>query len=423
MTTIDGTAVLDLLRPGQCVLLGGGVACPNGLVRLLNENPERTRGVQFIQARAPVIPAADLQEVGEGATLTTIFMAAPLQEKSWVRFVPMQYRRFYDWLETTEIDLALLRGGREPNGAVNLGFSADFAPGVMTSGESGTRIVVEVSDDDPLSRVSPQIPLNQLAGVFVSDEQLPAGSTSPRSEVEERIGRHVAELVRDGDTIQTGIGAIPDAVLDSLSSHRDLGFHSGMLSDGARRLIDDAVITGRRKTHDTERHVTGFFFGEQELYGWAAQRDDVDLRPVSYTHDALTLASLDDLVIVNSAVQVDLFGQVNAEMIRGRQVSGTGGAVDFFRGAALSTGGRSIVALPATAARGKTSRIVARLDGPGVATALRTDCDFVVTEYGVAALASRTVEERAEALLEICAPEFQAEVAEAWTSMRQGPLQ
>ena len=260
------------------------------------------------------------------------------------------------------------------------------------------------------------LPADAVAGTFVSGEELPVAHLGSRGDVEERIGRNVAGLVDDGDCLQTGVGAIPDAVLDSLSSHRHLGFHSGMLCDGARKLIDAGVITGERKTRDRGRHVTGFVYGDADLYGWAVTRDDLDLRPVSYTHDAGVLASLDNLVIVNSAVQVDLFGQINAEMIGARQISGTGGAVDFFRGAALGRGGRSIVALPSTAARGSRSRIVVRLDPPGVATALRTDCDYVVTEFGVASLSGRTVDERAEALIGVSAPEFRRELEERWQS-------
>ena len=195
-------------------------------------------------------------------------------------------------------------------------------------------------------------------------------------------------------------------MLGALRDRNDLGLHSGILDDGVMELVERGVVTGSRKTIDRGRHVTDYAIGSPALYGWLGERADVRFRPVNYTHGAGTLARIDRFVSINSALEVDLAGQVNAEMIRGRQVTGTGGSVDFMRGAAGSRGGRSIVALGATAAGGKVSRIVPRLGEGNAPTALRTDVDYVVTEYGAARLRHLPERARAAALAEIAAPGF-----------------
>ena len=202
-------------------------------------------------------------------------------------------------------------------------------------------------------------------------------------------------------------------MLGALRDKNDLGLHSGILDDGVMELVERGVITGARKTIDRGRHVTAYAMGTPDLYGWLGERADVRFRPVNYTHGAGVLARIDRFVSINSALEIDLAGQVNAEMIRGAQVTGTGGSVDFMRGAAGSRGGRSIVALGATAAGGKVSRIVPRLGDGNAATALRTDVDYVVTEHGVADLRFRPERARAAALAQIAAPEFRDELRAA----------
>ena len=222
------------------------------------------------------------------------------------------------------------------------------------------------------------------------------------------IGQHVAGLIRDGDCVQTGIGAIPAAILAALADKNDLGWHGGLLDDGGMALIESGVVTGNRKTHMGGIHVTGMLLGSERLHDWAATREDVALCGADVTHDSRTIALLDNFVSINSAVEVDLDGQVNAEVVAGRQISGVGGAVDFMRAAQMSSGGRSIVAMTATAARGKVSRIVPRV---GMVTALRTDVDIVVTEFGVTKLHGLSRKARADALIAIAHPDFRDELA------------
>jgi len=222
----------------------------------------------------------------------------------------------------------------------------------------------------------------------------------------EQIGRQIAGLIDDGDTLQLGIGAIPDAVLRSLSDKRDLGVHSEMFSDGIVELVERGVITGRLKNFLPGKIVAAFMLGTERLYKFVHDNPMIEMRPVDFTNDPFTISRNDNMVAINSALQIDLTGQVCADSIGCKFYSGVGGQADFIRGAAHSRGGKPIIALPSTALQGTTSRIVPVLDpGAGVTTS-RNDVHYVVTEYGVAQLFGRSVRQRAEALIAIAHPDF-----------------
>ena len=284
-----------------------------------------------------------------------------------------------------------------PDGLCSVGIGADYSPDAARHSRT---LIAEINHQMPATRGTPGIPLDRFAAVFESDRPLPEAPDRRPDEIDAAIAGHVAGLVEDGDTIQMGVGALPAAILDGLSGHQDLGFHSGMLTDGVLRLVGQGVITGRRKEIDQGLAVTGIAIGSADLY---ARLDEmpVEFRPASYTHSARVLAQLSRLVAINSALQVDLTGQVGAEIVRGRYLGGVGGQADF-SGAAARTGARSIIALRSRA--GEKSTIVAALrDGP--VTTARADVDVVVTEHGVAHLRGCALSERAGRLAAIAAPE------------------
>jgi 4-hydroxybutyrate CoA-transferase len=255
------------------------------------------------------------------------------------------------------------------------------------------------------------VPEERFDALVRTRRPLPQFPATPPDAVAQEIGRRVAELVNDGDCIQTGIGAIPAAILAALANKNDLGLHSGLIDDGGMALIDSGVITGRMKKIDRGQHVTGMALGSSALLEWLAQRSDVVFRGADHTHEVRAIGDIAGFVSINSAVEIDLFGQVNAERVAGRQISGTGGSVDFMRAAKASPGGRSIVAMTATARGGSVSRIVPRVE---LVTALRTDVDLVVTEFGVAHLKHASEAARADALINIAAPEFRDALHNAW---------
>ncbi|GAA5060356.1 acetyl-CoA hydrolase/transferase family protein [Nocardia callitridis] len=223
------------------------------------------------------------------------------------------------------------------------------------------------------------------------------------------IADHAAAYVEDGSVLQVGVGAVPEAILRRLRDRTDLGVHSGMVGDGLVDLIEAGVVTNARKAIDRGVSVTGALIGTERLYAFADREPRIRMCPTGYTHDASVLAQLDKLVTVNSAVQVDLTGQVNAEQSGTAYFGGTGGQVDFVRAGARSPGGHSVIALPATAKGGTVSRITAALSGP--VTTARSDVDVIVTEFGAVELAGRTLAERAERLIGIAHPDFREDLA------------
>ncbi|MGW9552149.1 acetyl-CoA hydrolase/transferase family protein [Citricoccus zhacaiensis] len=300
------------------------------------------------------------------------------------------------------------------NGEVSLGVAVDYFGDAIGS----TRMLIaEINHAMPFLEDSPRLPLSAFAATVNVDRPLAEMGHRAPDEVDLAIAGHVAGLIEDGSTLQIGVGTLPNAVLRALSGHRDLGFHSGMVTDGVLDLIESGVATGARKEIDTGVAVTGSALGSTDLYRRLGERQgrrqdgglDVSFRPASYTHDPSVLSRLGSLVSINSALEVDLSGQVGSERVGGRFLGAIGGQADFSRAAAL-TGARSIIALRSTS-RG-VSTIRPELDGGLVATA-RADVDVVVTEHGAAVLTGLTERARARALIGIAAEEHRDGLARA----------
>lgn len=291
------------------------------------------------------------------------------------------------------------------DGMCSLGIGVDY---MADAAEHTSHLFAEINAQMPVLPGSPRIPLSRFTATIETDRPLQEEGIRAPGDVDRAIAARVASLVDDGDTVQVGIGSTGAAVFDALSGHRDLGVHSGMLTDGVMRLIDKGVITGSRKQVDVGMAVAGTALGSAELYARVASLPML-FRPTSYTHAPQVLSQLSSLVAVNFAIEVDLTGQVGAEMSRGTYLGAVGGQVDFARAAAL-TGKRSIVALR-SAMRGRSS-IKFALD-EGVVTTARADVDCVVTEHGIAHLRGQPLAERRRRLIEIAAPEFRDELSRA----------
>ena len=409
-----------LLAPGMTVFVAGGANEPATVLDAIRRRPAAAAGVTWIQSIVPGLNRFDFSSLHDEARAIAFFITPETRAShraGRIDFIPCQLRAVADLLgEGLDIDLAIMSVSAPRDGALEN--AADFGAGlncdyVDVVFERARRVVAEVNSALPDPPDGPRIEAHRIDfAVPVRRPPDPFPLPEP-DETARAIARNVAGLVRDGDTIQTGIGSIPYAVLGALGEKNDLGLHSGILDDGVMELVERGVITGARKSIDRGRHVTAYAIGSPALYAWLEERADVRFRPVNYTHGAGTLARIDRFVSINSALEIDLGGQVNAEMIRGHQVTGTGGSVDFMRGAAGSPGGRSIVALGATAAGGKVSRIVPHLGAGNAPTALRTDVDYVVTEHGVADLRYRPERKRAAALADVAAPEFRDELRAA----------
>jgi len=280
-------------------------------------------------------------------------------------------------------------------------------------------VIAEVNEEAPAIPCAQTIAPDDIDALVHTARPLPEPPHAPTGEAEARIAAHVADLVEDRAVLQVGLGALPDRIARQLSGHRDLSIHSGLINDGLGYLIERGTITNAFKTRDTGISVTGLVAGTRRLARLVHRNPAVRLASTSCTHDHAVLAAMERFTAINSAVEVDLTGQVNAEIAAGRYVGAVGGAADFLRGAACSRGGLPVVALPSTARgpEGTVSRIIARLDGP-VSTA-RSDAGVIVTEHGVADLRGLSLAQRVRQMVEIAAPQFRETLeSDAFASLK-----
>lgn len=309
------------------------------------------------------------------------------------------------------VDVAFLQvSPPDAEGMCSLGVSVDYALAMIDTAR--TR-VAEVNPHMPNIGGAARVSFDVFDVAVRVDRrllELPVPETTPEFEA---IGHAAAALVPNGATIQIGVGALPAAVLNAFHGHADLGLHSGMIGDSVLRLYDTGVLTGRRKSVDPGKLVTGSIIGSRACFAAAAQCEVLEMRPATYTHGADIIAAQSKFVGINSAIEVDLGGNVNAEMIGGRRFSGPGGQPEFAAGALAATDGQSLICLPATAKGGTTSRIVARLADDAVTTTPGKHVTAVVTEYGTANLRGLAPRARADAIARTAHPDFRAALLRA----------
>ncbi len=305
-------------------------------------------------------------------------------------------------------DVAMIQvSPADAEGNHSLGLISDH---VLAATAKARLVVAEVNEQVPftLGQTIPGSSIDVAVHVSRAPVEVRAAGISA---TDEAIARHCAGFIGDGSVIQTGIGAVPDAILRMLRDRRDLGVHSGMLGDGVVDLVEAGVVTNARKEIDAGVSINGALVGTRRLYDWAHRNPAMRMSTAAYTHDAAILGQLSRLVTINSALEVDLTGQVNAEQSGAAYMGGTGGQVDFVRAGARSPGGHAIIALSATAKAGTLSRIVPTLAGP--VTTTRSDVDIVVTEFGAAQLKGQTLAERTRRLIAIAHPDFREDLERA----------
>lgn len=392
----------EFLSPGDGVWWGQAAAEPRPLVdALLSQSaqvgPIRAfTGLSWNERLASDLPdEVSLQSYGGLGELRRLSRAGRLD------VVPCHYsalpRLFAEHRLPGDVGLVQV-SPPDADGRCSLGIGVDYVADALAHTPV---LIAEINDQMPATVGSERIPLDRFAATITTSRPLPEDPARPPDEVDRRIAGHIAELVDDGDTLQLGVGSLGSAVLDALAEHQDLGVHTGMITDGLMRLMDKGVITGRHKEIDAGVVVAGTALGSSELYRRIPELP-VRFLPVSYTHAPQVLSRLSALVSINFAVEVDLYGQVGAEISGRTYVGAVGGQVDFSRAAAL-TGKRSMIALRSQF-RGE-STIKPRLDG-GVVTTGRSDVDVVVTEHGAAHVRGCSIGERARRLAAIAAPEF-----------------
>ncbi|MBK9387745.1 MAG: 4-hydroxybutyrate coenzyme A transferase [Planctomycetes bacterium] len=411
----DAAGAIAKIAPGRRILIGSGAAEPKRLVEALVQHGAHLRDNEIVHiltlGPAPYVAP----EMAGRFRHTAFFIGANVRaavQEGRADFMPVFLSEIPELLRSRRvpIDVAMVQvSPPDAHGFCSLGVAVDVVRAAVQSAEL---VIAELNPRMPRTHGDSFVHVDELDACVRVDDELPELPCEEPDAVSRQIAEHVARLVPDGATIQTGIGSIPDAVTTALMGHRDLGIHTEMFSDGLMRLMEAGVANGSRKTLLPGKAVTSFLMGTRALYDWAHDNPALEMRPSEFTNDPLRIAQNERMISINGALAVDLTGQVAADTLAGKFFSGIGGQVDFVRGASRSRGGKSIIAIPSTAKSGKLSRIVAAFEeGAGVVTS-RGDVRYVVTEWGVADLFGKNIRQRALALIEVAHPDFRAELLE-----------
>lgn len=405
--------IADLVRPGDRLTWGQGTAEPRTLTRALVEQRASVGrvsallGVHYSDTFGPEhADCIDFRAFGGYGSNARLAKAGVLE------VIPTHISRAPSLIRSgaLPVDVVFVQvSPADAAGRHRLGLAADYLQAAI---ERARVVVAEVNPGVPRTEGETVLDPGRIDVAIEAAEPPLELAAAPLSEIDRTIAGHVVERVPDGAVLQFGIGTIPDAVCAGLADRRDLGIHSGMIGDGVLTLIEAGAVTNRRKERDRGVSIGGVLFGSRRLYEFADRNPAIELRSIDYTHSTAAIGAFAAFVSIQTAVEVDLTGQINAETLAGVHVGAVGGANDFVRGAASTTGGHAITALRSTNTKGTISRIVPRLQD-GVVTTPRSDADLVVTEYGVAELRGRSLRERASSLIAIAHPDFRAALTDA----------
>jgi acyl-CoA hydrolase len=420
---VSAADVVSAVRPGTTVFVHGACATPTPLLEALCARRDLEDVKLYHLHTSGPAPWADAGREKEFRSIS-LFTGAPLRKaiaEDRADFVPIFLSDIPGLFTSGNVplDVAILQlSPPDAHGLCSLGTSCDAA---KAAAECARIVIAEINEQMPRTHGNNVVPLDRLHAFVATDRPLFEHHPEPETSTEARIGELVADLVEDGSTLQMGIGGIPDAVLARLHHKRDLGIHTEMFSDRIVDLVEAGAVTNRLKAVGVGRIVTSFINGTRRLFDFVHDNPLVAFYPCDWTNDTSVIRKNPKVVAINSAIQIDLTGQVCADSIGHRIFSGIGGQMDFIRGAALSKGGRPIIALPSTAAGGKVSRLVVELiAGAGVVTT-RGHVHWVVTEYGAVNLHGKSLRERGEALISIAHPDFRAGLRRDLAQLRYFP--
>ncbi|WP_026221014.1 acetyl-CoA hydrolase/transferase family protein [Thiofilum flexile] len=418
MTIICNTPLeaVSPIRSRQRVWCHSMAATPYVLLAALTEHVMTLEGVELLQLHlehADVLAKPEL----EGHLRNRCYFASKhsrtLINQNKADYVPVFLSEIPKLFRRGEqpIDVALIQvSPPDRHGYCSLGVSVEAT---LAACRAAKTIIAQVNPQMPRTLGDAVIAWRDIDYAVEVESEIPQLKAKDTSPAHAQIGRYIAELIRDGDCLQMGIGAIPNAALAGLSNHQHLGIHSEMFSDGVIPLVEAGVIDNSRKVIHTGRIVTGFVLGSRDLYDFVDDNSNVQFLDIEYVNNPAVIRKNPQTVSINSAIEIDLTGQVCADSMGHNIYSGFGGQVDFVTGAQLSKKGRSIIALPSTAMRGQQSRIVPSLSqGAGVVTS-RAQVDHIVTEFGVASLRGCSIRERAQKLIQIAHPDFREQLAQA----------
>ncbi|MCO6044162.1 hypothetical protein NG895_09605 [Aeoliella sp. ICT_H6.2] len=413
ITTPD--EALKVVESGHRVFIHTAAAAPQSLVQALGRRAMDVQNVETIHLHTEGPAPYSAPDLQGNIYSNSFFVGAnvrPAVNEGYADYIPIFLSEVPKLLRSggLPLDVALIHvSPPDSHGFCSLGVSVDAS---RAAADSAKVVVAQINKHMPRTHGHGLVHVSNIDFAVEHDEPLHEHTIPAASAVETAIGKHVAELVEDGATLQLGIGAIPDAVLAALKNHKNLGIHSEMFSDGVVDLVKSGVINGARKARQIGKVVGSFCIGSQKVYDFIDDNPSVEMLEASYVNDTAVIRRHPKVTAINSAIEVDLTGQVCADSIGPRIYSGVGGQMDFIRGAALSPGGKPIIALPSVTRRGE-SRISAMLKlGAGVVTT-RAHVHYVVTENGVAYLYGKNLRQRAKALINVAHPDHREDLERA----------
>jgi len=415
MDIVSAPEAVSLINSGDRVFVHTAAAAPHLLVNAMTERADELRSVEVCHLHTEGDAPYASEEHADTFHTNALFVAANVREAvndGPADYIPVFLSEVPDLFRTgvLPLDVALLQvSPPDKHGFCSLGISVDASNAAL---ESANHVVVQINPNMPRTHGDGLIHFDEIDFGVEVDTPLPTASRPELSKVEQAIGQNCAQLVDDGATLQMGIGAIPDAVLRALDDHEDLGVHTEMFSDGVIDLVEEGVITGANKAVHPGKIVGSFVMGTRDLYDFIDDNPLVAMLDVAYVNDTAVIRRNPKVTAINSAIEVDLTGQVCADTIGTYQYSGVGGQMDFIRGASLSENGKPIIALPSTTGSG-ISRIVPNLkEGADVVTT-RAHVHHIVTEYGSVNLYGKNLRERARALINIAHPDHREDLQRA----------
>jgi acyl-CoA hydrolase len=413
MNYISAEEALRAIKPGHRVFVHGGAATPHFLLKKLAERASELWNVEIVSISLQGDAVIADKKYKDSFRINSLFVSQNIREAVndgrgdyvpiFLSEIPILFRR-----GILPLDVALIHvSPPDKHGYCSMGTSVDIAASAV---KAAKYVIAQVNPRMPRTLGDGMIKATAFDAVVFTEDELPEVTSGEPNEISMRIASHCAELVEDHATLQMGIGSIPDAVLASLTNHKELGIHTEMFSDGIIPLIEKGIVTNQHKKKHRGKTVTSFLLGSRKLYDFVDDNPSVVALAIDYVNDTAVIRTNPKVTAINSAIEVDITGQICSDSIGTYHYSGVGGQMDFVRGASLSEGGKPIIALPSTTAKG-ISRIVASLKpGAGVVTT-RGHAHYIVTEYGVAYLYGKNMRQRAKALIEIAHPN-QREVLE-----------
>ena len=399
------------VKSGDRIVFSHACGEPRVLPATLMKRVDELTGVQIVH----MVPMGEAlycrPEYAGSFRHVALFSGAPTREAIWENradYVPYVFSEIPFLFDSVlPVDVAMVTvSPPDKNGFCSLGVSVDYTKKAV---ESAKIVIAEINKAMPRTHGDSFVHVSEIDCFVEVDIPIAELKATELTDVEINIGKYVTELIEDGSCLQLGIGGIPDAVLKNLGSLKDLGVHSEMISDGVKHLVEKGIINGMKKNFHKDKIVITFLMGSREFYDWVDDNPIIEMRTVDYTNNPYIIAQNKNMVAINSALEVDLLGQVCADTIGPKQFSGVGGQLDFVRGARMSEGGKAVIALPSTA-KGGISRIVPTLKEGAAVTTSRNDVDYVVTDYGIASLKGKTVIDRMKALINIAHPNVREEL-------------